>query len=92
MGVALGVALGVAPPGTLGSLRSLGASPGRHNDYHPLIIYALVIVTNNYITKNKGRRGAKPPPQRVAKQRASVPGGATPSATLSIARKTIPTP
>jgi len=56
-----------------------GASPLRRVYYRiHLIIYALVTVTNNYTTKKPGSARGRSPPKRVAKQRAGVPGGATP--------------
>ena len=59
--------MGVAPPGTLAhcfAIRGGGFAPATtyHNTH--LIIYALVIVTNNYtIKKNRDGAGAKPPPR-----------------------------
>lgn len=67
MGVALGVALGVAPPGTLAhcfAIRLGGFAPAATYHNTQSIIYALITVTNNYTTtKNKPGAGAKPPPR-----------------------------
>ena len=74
----MGVALGVAPPGTLAHCFAIrwGASPCRLNIYPLVIIYALVTVTNNYANKKQGSARGRSPPQRA--ERASVVGGATP--------------